>query len=112
MGVFHRPGPVFWFGVLLEEEEEAEKLRCSWLDVDDSREEDTCGCGAQWSGPPIPGSRRLCVRQMVAIMGYVFTLNSPMWWRREQNKCFHLLVQKASMGTSSPPCRESQKLIK
>lgn len=45
MGVFHRPGPVLL--VLLEEEEEVEKLRCSWLDVEDSSEEETCGCGAQ-----------------------------------------------------------------
>ncbi|TNN56100.1 hypothetical protein EYF80_033650 [Liparis tanakae] len=55
LGVFHRPGPVFWFRALLDDEEEAEKLRCSWLDVEDSSEEDTCGCGAQWSGPPTPG---------------------------------------------------------
>lgn len=80
LGVFHRPGPVFWFGVLLEEEEEAEKLRCSWLEVDDSREEDTCGCGAQWSGPPIPGNTHSSVRQ-----GDTFTHNSRMW-RRDQNK--------------------------
>lgn len=58
MGVFHLPGPVFWFWVLFEEEEDAEKLRCSWLDVDDSREEDTCGCGAQWSGPTRPADTK------------------------------------------------------
>lgn len=35
----------------MEEDEEAEKLRCSWLDVEDSNEEETCGWGAQWSEP-------------------------------------------------------------